>query len=402
MRRTPTNVKPRKVSKDLRAAVSDTNKREDPQKKPTETDMPPRPPGRYRIGAEHRAQDLDHTLQAILDYARFIWKIDCKAGPPGNIFWCIQPGFEAILQWEGRSEPVSYAEIVLVLHDIVQRLSAPIEGYFGEALYLTSLPVLPAQPRFFLALPLAVGEVSPEDLAKLLEEIKGFLDELWNKLDEEQRRKILATFLAVVSALKAARNARDVLAAVKALAEALGDLLKVLGYLGDEEIAKWAAKRILAFVMRLIGLGTVGGGGAAGGAGGFVLVDLLITLVLLALWALAWIKIGNWFWNRPVASSHQTYVDWWGDRFYNFYRMLAGKGCDELLDEFIQADRDLRGLESSGGDVAQVAIAAIHAGTIGNQLLKQCPTQGANPSIRRRIQHYEDKIKEFEKFIETK
>jgi hypothetical protein len=128
-------------------------------------------------------------------------------------------------------------------------------------------------------------------------------------------------------------------------------------------------------------------------------VDLLITVVLLALWALMWIKIGSWFWNRPVGSSGESYIDFWGRQAFDVYRWLVGRTCDDLLELWIRADREVRAREADGSPATAVVAAAAHAWAIAMQLLKECPTLAIRNVIRTRVVHYDAIHSAFEKSV---
>jgi hypothetical protein len=259
------------------------------------------------------------------------------------------------------------------------------------------LAALPFGPTPILAIGLGAfdGEISPEDVLRMINEIDRILRELWEQLDEDERRRILEYILDIYSAIRAIRIHGLTPEDLARLNEAMRNLFEFLKYFSGGRYLSTVFQRLMTVMLRF----AQGAAGAAESAANSWILALLGRLLFYLAWFLLWCKIGNWLWSHHVAGSTQTYTDWWGDRFYEFYKSVAGYGCDELLEEWHKADRALRDAEAAGAGIGELTNAAIDAESWAKVLLDHCPDLSIKNVVRARIDYYEGIVKRFDDLI---
>lgn len=356
-------------------------------------------------GPGYWVRRLDDVLQSLTDYVRFMGKLAPHSAAPKALLACLRPGYNAILEWEGREAPPDYSDIKTVTDAVLDRLATlgrDHEAFRAPLPRVPALPAVPAQPELVFTSLLAVSgdaggplfdpQFDPQKIKALLDAVAAFLKELKEKLGEIESDALRILLKEIDDLILDVFTERD-FASLKALFTGLASLLQLLIRLGYHGIYEWAAASVKVLIEKFMALMVDEAGGATAG--------FAIEFAIVLIWAWLVVKFGNWFWNRPALDG-QSYVDWWGDRFYGFYKLLAGRDCDELLDEWMQADRDLRGSEAGGGNLGEICSAAIHAGVLANHLLRECPKLGVGPTLRRRIAHDTAQIAAFEKMIEAR
>jgi hypothetical protein len=359
--------------------------------------------------AQIRLSELQFILLSISRYARMLRDIDhVQDNHLDNILSRLSCQISKLAEREDVQANITYSEVVAEIEAACRLADFDPGPAQGKVLFAP----IPFAPLPYLALgagQLATEDMmSPEEIEAFLKDLEAFLRSFWNEMNATQRDRIKDLFLAVFSAIAAIRDAiksgasREVIRlALEKLAEALANFIRMVATWGGD-IATWFYSRLIPVLLRLTGLLGEGGAAAGGATGGFVLVDLLIVIVLLALWALLWVKIGTWFWNRKIGGSSQTYVDFWGNKFYEFYRGLAGHSCEDMLDEWISADRDVRSAEASGASLTDLMLASTHAWALAKTLLERCPDLSIIPVLRRRVQHYNEIRQQWENWIENR
>lgn len=352
------------------------------------------------VGAQHRLNDLRDTILDLANYVLLMRSLSPSTDASAALFRILSPAIDRLVALEIRSQ-ASYADLQDILSAIGRTLTQERGGRLTRDNAIgTASSTHPGAPTLtrntFLATDVSLAAVSPESFEQLISEFQRFLNELMGEMTPEERAEleklIIALGVAIARARKAGPGSRAATRALWKAYSALADRLILRG----GYLAEWVLENGTGLLSRLqvILSGEIGGAGAAG----FVLIDLVVLSVLLALWTVMWVKIGTWFWNRPISGTSKTYIDFWADQFYD---LVHDDSCDELLDKWIQADRDLRQAESAGQDLGQLTNLAIHADVLAKLLQQSCPVS-IKPVLQKRRQHYSGILAQFQQLVNPK
>jgi hypothetical protein len=344
------------------------------------------------------AARLDELQTALVSVSRYLRSLENLVGGEDDVLrgWhsTLVRRMSEVAELQASEKPVTYAEVLAVLRRLGS-FARFVDKQTKGQLVVRALPVAPV-PYVAMATGEIVGTLTPHEIEAVLAEIKAAIDELWESMSPEDRKKALEYILDVYAAIEAIRKTGLTPETLRELGASMRALFELLKFLGGGVYESPLFQRLLSFVLRFAQ--SLAGDGASA-AGGFVLVDLLVTLVILILWGLLWVKIGSWFWNRPIGGSSKTYVDFWSDRFYDFYRSLKNHSCEDMLEEWIQADRDVRQKEAAGAGLGQLTVAAIHAWALAKTLLERCPDISIKPVLRSRSAHYDAIVARFDQLV---
>lgn len=348
------------------------------------------------LGARVRAVQLRGLLTDVANHAWLLHPL-VPSGLAGStdLAKAIAPAINQLRRLE-QQEPVFYKDLDGIVGALAERAVGGRAANVGpQARVSVPLLLMPAAPILASGLPgglLADTQMTPEEFEKLIEALKQFLRDLHGEMTKDEwdalEKYVLAVWSAITQAERAGPGGE---AALELLKQALIDLINAVAGRGGH-LAEWLLDALRPLYVRIIEIL----GGEAAGEAGFILIDFLFLLVFLMLWALMWVKIGTWFWNRPIDGGGETYIDFWAR---HFYELVHDRTCDDLLEEWRQADQDLRQAEGAGQDLGQLTIAAIHAEACADTLLKRCPVDIKNV-IKSRLGHYQGIVDRFERMVD--